>query len=115
MRGKQKTPQLIKPKEALKLFRYSGLEELDTAIHLYESYYKMKYKSGFDFTKFLSFVYNTGRIQGIREERRKKRRSQAQSDGNIFLLTQREEELLTAYRTCKKPNFRDAAEKLLKA
>ena len=119
MRGKQEPPELINPTEALKLFRYSGLDELNTSVHLYEAYYKTEYRSGFDFTQFLSFVYDTGRVQGIREERRKKRlsrkKSEAQPDRNSFYLTQQEEELLTAYRTCSKNNFRVAAEKLLKA
>ena len=81
MIGKQLPPEMITPAEAIALFDYSGGEELQRALALYRTYTESKgiRKSGlwdmldlWDLASVISFAYDTGRVQGIREERAKR-------------------------------------------
>lgn len=72
--------EMISPEEAMKLFEYSHIEEMLRAKTLYDEYRKSgRLRNTFvwdildlwDIMSLLSFVYDTGRVQGIREERAK--------------------------------------------
>lgn len=76
MVGKSPIQQLIKPDEAIQLFRYACASEMLIAKSLYFFYRDQKKDNGdivWDFISALSFIYDTGRVQGIREERAKKK------------------------------------------
>lgn len=76
MNGKHLPPVLIEPQESLALSDYIKIEEINRVKLLYVAYRATKgvHKDTlWDFFKVLSFMYDTGRIQGIREERAKKR------------------------------------------
>ena len=73
MNGKALPQQRITPQEAYSLFQqYGKTEEMYRVKELYE-YYRDNHKPDNDlqwaFLRLLSFVYDTGRVQGIREER----------------------------------------------
>lgn len=55
MTGKVPIQQLITPAEAMELFRYAGIQEMHIAKDLHD------------------FYYDTGRVQGMREERAKRK------------------------------------------
>lgn len=116
MNGKEPVQELITPSEALKLFKHSKIDEMHTVIDLYNAYYSQN-KSiemlGFKQVSFLSFIYDTGVVQGMRAARRKRRTTDKSADKNCFYLSPKEAELLNGYRTCNNNNFRLAAEKLL--
>ena len=72
---------MIEPQEAIALFGYAKTEEMQRAKELYEAYIEAKEVSCkplwdlldlWDLMSVLSFVYDTGRVQGIREERAKR-------------------------------------------
>lgn len=74
-------PVMIEPQEAIALFAHAKIEEMQRAKELYETYRdakEMRYKplwdtlDLWDIMSLLSFVYDTGRVQGIREERAKR-------------------------------------------
>ena len=74
-------PVMIEPQEAIALFEHAKTEEMQRAKELYETYRdakEMRYKplwdtlDLWDIVSLLSFVYDTGRVQGIREERAKR-------------------------------------------
>lgn len=72
------TPGLIEPREAVKIFEVSStLDELQRTRELYTECKKSPFfntgESYFDTIMIMSFMYQTGRIQGIREERTRKR------------------------------------------
>ncbi len=76
MNGKHLPSALIEPQEALALSNYMKIEEIHRVKLLYVAYRATKAVDKdilWDFFKVLSFMYDTGRIQGIREERAKKR------------------------------------------
>lgn len=76
MTGKAPIQQLIAPDEAMKLFRYAGRQEMYIAKDLHDIYREQREKTGdslWDMMSLLSFVYDTGRVQGIREERAKRK------------------------------------------
>lgn len=76
MVGKQEQQRMITGEEAIALFDYSTLGEVYTARELYDTYRQNKETANdvtWDFFMLLSFVYCTGRVQGIREERCKKK------------------------------------------
>lgn len=72
MLGKKLPPIRITPEEAIALFEYATVEEMYRAKALYDTYREAKgtdTDSLLDIMSLLSFVYDTARIQGIREER----------------------------------------------
>lgn len=88
MLGKTTPPELITPAEAINLQPFSLGSSLVRATNLYSTYEKRKGYIGeediFEFMCALAFVYDTGRIQGIREERARKRRKNKTSTGHQF-------------------------------
>lgn len=75
MVGKKMPEEMISTDEALKLFAYAGTEEMHRVMDLYRAYRKTKGTAPdvlWDLMCLLSFIYDTGRVQGIREERSKK-------------------------------------------
>lgn len=78
MNGKYSPPQKINPEEAIELFQYAKTEEMFRCMELYQSY-KTARANRFDalidiadkweLMSLLSFIYDTARIQGIREAR----------------------------------------------
>lgn len=76
MTGKVPIQQLITPAEAMELFRYAGIQEMHIAKDLPDFYRTQKGRysdSLWDMMSLLSFVYDTGRVQGMREERAKRK------------------------------------------
>lgn len=76
MVGKYTPPELITPEEAIEIFKYATISKMYTAKALYDIYRQRKGINSdpiWDTMSLLSFVYDTGRIQGIREERAKGR------------------------------------------
>lgn len=68
-------PELITPDEAIKLFDYAGIQEIYIARNLYVCYREHKGRDDdrlMDMLSLLAFIYDSGRVQGIREERLKK-------------------------------------------
>lgn len=76
MTGKALVQQLIAPAEAMELFKYAGIREMYIAKDLYDFYRAQKGRDSdslWDIMSLLSFIYDTGRIQGMREERAKRK------------------------------------------
>lgn len=72
MNGKHLPPLRIEPQEAIALFTHAKTEEMYRVKDLYTAYREAKgtdTDSLWDIMSLLSFVYDTARIQGIREER----------------------------------------------
>ena len=78
MTGKNATQERITPEEAIALFEYASCEEMRRAKALYDMYRQEKEVRNaplwdmldlWDLMSILSFVYDTGRVQGMREER----------------------------------------------
>lgn len=83
MRGKAIPPVMIEPSEAVRLSKYMTTGEMDRAKSLFEAYQaseglrdadQWKRLDLWDVMSLLAFVYDTGRVQGIREERVRKSR-----------------------------------------
>lgn len=75
MNGVKLPPVMIEPQEAIALFGYAKTEEMYRVKDLYTAYREAKgtdTDSLWDLMSVLSFVYDTGRVQGIREERAKR-------------------------------------------
>lgn len=75
MVGKQLSIK-VTPGEALGLFPYATSEELCIAMDLYKAYrsaHSVDADRVWDLMSLLAFAYITGRVQGIREERSKKK------------------------------------------
>lgn len=81
MTGNRLPQTLIAPEEAIDLFRFAHLWEIYRAEELYNTYKAakpMRYAplwealDKWDLMSLLSFVYDAGRVQGIREERKKR-------------------------------------------
>ena len=67
---------LISPEEALHLNEHATIEEMYIAMDLYEAYREQNGVNNdplLDTMSVLSFIYDTARIQGIREERARKK------------------------------------------
>lgn len=82
MNGVKLPSIMIEPQEAIALFSHAKTEEMQRAKELYETYIEAKavcYKplwdmlDLWDLMSLLAFVYDTGRVQGIREERAKRK------------------------------------------
>lgn len=76
MVGKYSPQELITPEEAIALFEYGTIAEMYTAKALFDIYRQRHGVDAdrlWDTMRVLSFAYDTGRIQGIREERAKAR------------------------------------------
>lgn len=76
MTGKAPIQQLIAPAEAIELFKYAGIREMYIAKDLYDFYRAQRGRNSdslWDMMSLLSFVYDTGRVQGMREERAKRK------------------------------------------
>lgn len=76
MTGKAPIQQLVAPDEAMELFKYAGIREMYIAKDLYDFYRAQKGRDSdnlWDTMSLLSFIYDTGRIQGMREERAKRK------------------------------------------
>lgn len=72
MNGKSLPPLRIEPQEAIALFAHAKAEEMYRVKDLYTAYREARgtdTDSLWDIMSLLSFVYDTARIQGIREER----------------------------------------------
>lgn len=72
MNGKHLPLLRIEPQEAIALFPYAKTEEMYRVKDLYTAYREARgtdTDSLWDIMRLLSFVYDTARIQGIREER----------------------------------------------
>lgn len=72
MNGKHLPPLRIEPQEAITLFTHAKIEEMYRVKDLYTAYREARgtdTDSLWDIMRLLSFVYDTARIQGIREER----------------------------------------------
>lgn len=72
MNGKHLPLLRIEPQEAIALFPYAKTEEMYRVKDLYTAYREARgtdTDSLWDIMSLLSFVYDTARIQGIREER----------------------------------------------
>lgn len=68
--------QLITPQEAITLFSYANISEMYTAESLYNAYRDqigIDSDGIFDTLSLLVFIYDTGRVQGIREERKRRK------------------------------------------
>ena len=79
MRGENPLPPvMIEAREAIALFEYARTEEMHRAKELYDAYVMAEGISGkldvWHTMSILSLVYDTGRVQGIREERAKRKR-----------------------------------------
>lgn len=77
MTVKASIQRLIAPAEAMELFSYAGIQEMHIAKDLYDFYRAQKGRhsdSLWDMMRLLSFIYDTGRVQGIREERAKRKK-----------------------------------------
>lgn len=76
MTGKAPIQQLIAPAEAMELFKYAGVREMYIAKDLYDFYRAKRERNSdslWDMMSLLSFIYDTGRVQGMREERAKRK------------------------------------------
>lgn len=76
MTGKAPIQQLIAPAEAIELFKYAGVREMYIAKDLYDFYRAKRERNSdslWDMMSLLSFIYDTGRVQGMREERAKRK------------------------------------------
>lgn len=75
MTGKNPIQQLIEPDEAMKLFHYACIGEMHITKDLHDAYRTQRGRDNdslWDMLSLLTFVYDTGRVRGIREERAKK-------------------------------------------
>lgn len=74
MVGKRQFPKLITPEEAIALCPFNTLEELSRA-HDLGATWKTLYSDDpkYDMVCKLAMIYTAGRIQGIREERAKRK------------------------------------------
>lgn len=77
MVGKELPPKLITEQEAVELNRFSTTEEIYRAQALYQAFrIACPIQSNdrqWEFMKMIAFIYGAGRLQGIREERAKRK------------------------------------------
>ena len=75
MNSKHLSALKIEPEEAIVLFKFATLSEMYRTKALYDIYKthrELKADNLWDIMSLLTFIYNTARIQGIREERAKR-------------------------------------------
>ena len=81
MIGAKMPPVRINPEEAISLFKYASIEEMYRAKDLFDEFKEARGLRDaalcelldlWEVMSLLSFVYDTGRVQGIREERAKR-------------------------------------------
>ena len=81
MTGTTMPPVRINPEEAITLFQYASCEEMYRAKELFDEFKKARglrdaalweHLDLWEGMSLLSFIYDTGRVQGIREERAKR-------------------------------------------
>lgn len=90
MIGKYSPQELITPEEAIALFEYGTIAEMYTAKALFDIYRQRHGVDAdrlWDTMRVLSFAYDTGRIQGIREERAKARGAARKEAANKITAT----------------------------
>jgi hypothetical protein len=77
MVGKQTIKERVTPVEALGIFKNCTSEEMCIAMDLYQAYRQTrgteKKDHLWDLLSLIAYAYVTGRVQGIREERAKKK------------------------------------------
>lgn len=76
MKQAKDIPIMITADEAVPLSKFSTIKDMDFCWELYQAYLDTETFSGdpmFNTMCVFALMYNTGRIQGIREERAKKR------------------------------------------
>lgn len=76
MTGYTTPPLMIAPDEAIALFKHARITKMYRAKDLYDVYIESVNQSSdtlWELISLLSFIYDTGRVQGIREERLKRR------------------------------------------
>ena len=86
MTGKTPFNQLIEPAEAMEMFKYADMQEMKIATDLNNFYWKKRGSENirlWDAMKLLSFIYGTGRIQGMREERARRKERYNRKNTNI--------------------------------
>lgn len=82
MTGKEPVNPLITPAEAFELSKHINVSETQLAIELFDFFRAHRITSRepyWDLACALAFIYDTGRVQGIREERAKRKRANAQN------------------------------------
>ena len=87
MIGKYSPQELITPEEAIALFEYGTIAEMYTVKALFDIYRQRHGVDAdrlWDTMRVLAFVYDTGRIQGIREERAKSEERRGKKPGLLF-------------------------------
>lgn len=75
MVGSEPVTELIEPSEALRLHRFTTVSEMHIAYSLYNAFKEQEKKESdrlWALMDLCSFIYNTGRVQGIREERKRR-------------------------------------------
>lgn len=107
MTGKTMPSVRINPEEAIALFKYATIEEMHRVKDLFDEFKKARELRNaplwesldlWDVLSLLSFVYDTGRVQGIREERGKG------TEKPNFCQNRREAEPTTTNSDCKAIN-----------
>lgn len=76
MVGKYIAPEMITPEEAVSLFRHASASEMYRVKALYDTYRQhggMNDGTPWGTMSLLTFIYDTGRVQGIREERARRK------------------------------------------
>lgn len=79
MVGEMPITELISPQEALSLSQFITAGEISIAMDLITTYLQqnpLRENCKWDIMLLITYVYSTGRVQGIREERQKRKNSQ---------------------------------------
>lgn len=79
MIDKLEVERLVSPAEAIVLFAERTVEDMEIVKELADAYATKPNKSNnlaWEKMSLLAFIWNAGRVQGIREERKKKAKSQ---------------------------------------
>ena len=93
MTGKCRPPRLITPEEAVKVFGYASIDSFFEVAKLWKyGSLNIKHLHGepvsFVHTALLAFIYETGRVQGIREERARRKADRKQALDTAFSACQ---------------------------
>ena len=70
----------------MEMFKYASIQEMEIAIDLNDFYRTKREKDNdrlWDAMSLLSFIYGTGRIQGMREERARRKERSNHKKANI--------------------------------
>ena len=68
---------LAEPSEIVALTKHSTVQSMDAALDVWAEWERHGHKTGvveYDLQLLLSAIYDAGRVQGIREERRRRRK-----------------------------------------